>query len=128
MLIFKGLDDLLKAIQTTLKSLGRKARNIPFLNRLADAFTAGTSNLSDETLYQLVQVENLSITRINYKLLLLSFRLFKRTTDLLFILGIDIKQKMMTRNNAHPIYYYRFSFVSNYSLHKAFGVDLKGYI
>lgn len=31
-------------------------------------------------------------------------------SDLVFVTGIDSKQKLMELKNEHPIYYYRFSF------------------
>ncbi|XP_058804712.1 uncharacterized protein LOC131671922 [Phymastichus coffea] len=99
-----SISDLLNFTRTALNTIKNDTSKIAFLSDLTDAITTGIENLSQDAVYKLI----------------------KETTDLFFVLGIDTKQSLISRNNDHPIYYYRFSFNSNNSLHRTEGIDLNG--
>ncbi|KAJ8666885.1 hypothetical protein QAD02_008547 [Eretmocerus hayati] len=53
-------------------------------------------------------------------------KLIEESSDLLFVTGIDTKQRLLSVHNGYPIYYYRFSFEHQHSAHRSEGVNLDG--
>ncbi|XP_015586106.1 cholinesterase 1 isoform X2 [Cephus cinctus] len=53
--------------------------------------------------------------------------LINETSDIFFIAGIDAKQRLLNAYGSRPVYYYRLSFDTKYSLHRLYyNIDLDG--
>ncbi|KAL7290040.1 hypothetical protein TKK_0015769 [Trichogramma kaykai] len=44
--------------------------------------------------------------------------LIDETSDILFVTGIDMKRKLMSTRNDQPLFFYRFSYITDQSLHR----------
>ncbi|KAJ8666884.1 hypothetical protein QAD02_008546 [Eretmocerus hayati] len=108
-LFAKSVETIQDLVNTTASSIeafpNLSSIELPMIKTILSAFKNGTMDLSDAVIDNIISA----------------------TSVILFQVGIDTKRSIMQRQSGEPVYYYRFSYDTDDSMHqKIYNISLKG--